>query len=87
MTPEQHNELQEALPEQPAKKAPAVAKQLVDLALSRFTFLRGTDGQAYAVCEGNPLVPAAARQGQLSSVPRDLAVQRDRERAVPERAG
>jgi len=44
------------LPDQPAKKALAVAKQLVDLGLSRFTFLRGTDGQAYAVCEGNPLV-------------------------------
>jgi len=56
MTPEQHNQLQEALPDQPAKKAPAVAKQLVDLALSRFTFLRGTDGQAYALCAGNPLV-------------------------------
>ncbi len=55
MTPEQHNQLQEALPDQPAKKAPAVAKQLVDLALSRFTFLRGTDGQAYALCAGNPL--------------------------------
>ncbi len=56
MTPEQIKQLQEALPDQPAKKAPAVSKQLVDLALTRFSFVRGTDGQPYAVCEDNPLV-------------------------------